>query len=209
MCDVCREKEAMGLQPKLIVGAADDPFEREADAAAAASAKEVAARAYTVGSHVVFGADSYAPATRDGRSLIAHDLAHVVQQTGTVQRASLWTEAVGNLNGEEEEEEAQQAALVFEEEQEGFGGIVQRFPRGKMFGDEPLDPWPEKTEAAMIMAEMKAVEDCMKNMPPDPVECDPNRALTWNDFAGPQTCRARSARPATRGSRSAPRIPRS
>jgi len=51
-----------------------------ADARAAASAKAVRARAYTVGQHVVFGAASYAPASADGRRLIAHELSHVVQQ---------------------------------------------------------------------------------------------------------------------------------
>lgn len=52
-----------------------------ADSAAAASASAVAASAYTVGSHVVFGAGRYAPATDAGRRLLAHELAHVVQQS--------------------------------------------------------------------------------------------------------------------------------
>ena len=37
------------------------------------------ARAFTVGSHVVFNAGQYAPASRSGRKLIAHELAHVSQ----------------------------------------------------------------------------------------------------------------------------------
>jgi hypothetical protein len=48
--------------------------------AGAQSAREVSARAYTVGEHLVFGAGEYAPATYEGRRLIAHELAHVVQQ---------------------------------------------------------------------------------------------------------------------------------
>jgi Domain of unknown function (DUF4157) len=47
---------------------------------AAASAQSVGAAAYTVGRHVVFGAGRYAPGTAEGRSLLAHELAHVVQQ---------------------------------------------------------------------------------------------------------------------------------
>jgi len=47
------------------------------DAAAAANAK-----AFTVGSHLVFAAHEYAPHTRSGKGLIAHELAHVVQQAG-------------------------------------------------------------------------------------------------------------------------------
>lgn len=45
------------------------------------SAREVNAHAYTVGHDIVFGAGQFAPGTRDGRRLIAHELTHVVQQT--------------------------------------------------------------------------------------------------------------------------------
>ena len=50
------------------------------DAKAAASAQAVRASAYTVGSHVVFGAGRYAPATSSGQELLAHELAHTIQQ---------------------------------------------------------------------------------------------------------------------------------
>ena len=53
-----------------------------ADARAAASAKAVSAQAYTVGRHVVFGDGAYRPTTGEGRRLVAHELAHVVQQGG-------------------------------------------------------------------------------------------------------------------------------
>jgi len=47
---------------------------------AAASAREVSALAYTVGSDIVFGSGRYAPGTEAGRSLLAHELVHTVQQ---------------------------------------------------------------------------------------------------------------------------------
>ena len=53
-----------------------------ADAGAAESARSVHALAYTVGNDVVFGTGQYAPGTRAGQQLLAHELAHVVQQTG-------------------------------------------------------------------------------------------------------------------------------
>jgi hypothetical protein len=57
------------------------------DAAAAASARAVGAAAYTVGSHVVFGAGRHAPGIPEGRALIAHELAHVLQRRdGLLQR---------------------------------------------------------------------------------------------------------------------------
>lgn len=46
--------------------------------AAAASARAVGARAYTVGSHIVLGAGE--PSGVEGRRLLAHELAHVAQQ---------------------------------------------------------------------------------------------------------------------------------
>lgn len=48
---------------------------------AARSAAGVAARAYTVGHDIVFGPGEYAPASSSGRRLLAHELAHVVQQS--------------------------------------------------------------------------------------------------------------------------------
>lgn len=51
-----------------------------ADAHAGTSARAVDAAAYTVGHHVVFGAQQFAPSTERGRRLLAHELAHVLQQ---------------------------------------------------------------------------------------------------------------------------------
>ena len=48
--------------------------------AAAESAHAVQARAYTVGSDVVFGSGAYQPDTPEGRHTLAHELTHVVQQ---------------------------------------------------------------------------------------------------------------------------------
>lgn len=49
---------------------------------AAETAADVGASAYTVGPHIVFGQGGYAPSTHTGRQLLAHELAHVVQQGG-------------------------------------------------------------------------------------------------------------------------------
>jgi hypothetical protein len=50
------------------------------DAGAARSAGSVGALAYTVGDHIVFGAGRYRPETTAGRHLLAHELAHTIQQ---------------------------------------------------------------------------------------------------------------------------------
>jgi hypothetical protein len=53
-----------------------------ADDRAADSANAVDALAYTVGTHIAFASGQYAPNDTAGRRLLAHELAHVVQQTG-------------------------------------------------------------------------------------------------------------------------------
>ncbi|HXT27537.1 MAG TPA: DUF4157 domain-containing protein [Candidatus Eisenbacteria bacterium] len=50
------------------------------DALAAGSARAVNARAFTLGNHVVFGEQEYAPHTPGGQKLLAHELTHTVQQ---------------------------------------------------------------------------------------------------------------------------------
>jgi hypothetical protein len=54
------------------------------DKQAATSAEQISARAYTVGRDIVFGSGEYAPTTVMGQQLLAHELAHVVQQRGQV-----------------------------------------------------------------------------------------------------------------------------
>jgi hypothetical protein len=54
---------------------------------AAESAGAINARAYTLGSTVVFGAGEYQPGLEEGRRLLAHELAHVVQQSETAHSA--------------------------------------------------------------------------------------------------------------------------
>lgn len=157
-CEACSKKKRLGLQAKLVIGAANDPLEHEANrvadqvlatpthaaagtapphiqrfprqsgseaatapvsvgqalatpgspmepglrhdmelrfghdfsrvrvhtgAAADTSAQEVGALAYTVGHHVVFGSGQFLPGNESGRHLLAHELTHVVQQSGT------------------------------------------------------------------------------------------------------------------------------
>lgn len=50
------------------------------DPQAGASADAVHARAYTYGQHIVFAAGQYQPHAAEGRRLLAHELAHTVQQ---------------------------------------------------------------------------------------------------------------------------------
>ena len=59
------------------------------DTRAIESARAVNANAYTVGNHLVFGAGRYSPNTHTGKQLLAHELAHVLQQNSDGSAASL------------------------------------------------------------------------------------------------------------------------
>ena len=50
------------------------------DARAGSSAQAIGALAYTVGNDIVFDVGRYAPGVPEGRSLLAHELTHVIQQ---------------------------------------------------------------------------------------------------------------------------------
>ena len=50
------------------------------DGAAAQAARAIDARAYTLGNHIAFAPGAHAPSRHDGAHLLAHELAHVVQQ---------------------------------------------------------------------------------------------------------------------------------
>lgn len=62
-----------------------------ADDRAAHAAALLQARALTLGQGIVFGAGQYAPQTPAGNELIAHELAHVVQQAGKPKPVSRWS----------------------------------------------------------------------------------------------------------------------
>jgi Domain of unknown function (DUF4157) len=78
------------------------------DAPATTSAREVGARAYTTGEHVVFNAGGYAPGTAAGERLLAHELTHVVQQRGIAAGAP----AVSDPSDSSEREAERVAAAV-------------------------------------------------------------------------------------------------
>jgi hypothetical protein len=77
------------------------------DSRAAQSADALAANAYTTGRDIYFAAGKYAPGSRDGQHLLAHELTHTVQQS----QLSLARSSVGDLRlsqpGEPLEREAE------------------------------------------------------------------------------------------------------
>lgn len=58
------------------------------DSQAGESARAINAHAYTAGSDIAFAPGKYQPESQSGRQLLAHELAHTVQQSGLQRRAS-------------------------------------------------------------------------------------------------------------------------
>jgi outer membrane protein OmpA-like peptidoglycan-associated protein len=81
------------------------------DARASESARNVNARAYTVGGDIVFGRGEYDPHSSAGRHLLAHELAHVVQQSGPGSAGEGVTR-IGDTNDAAESHAQQAANLV-------------------------------------------------------------------------------------------------
>jgi outer membrane protein OmpA-like peptidoglycan-associated protein len=63
---------------------------------ASQAASQVQALAFTTGRDIVFGAGQYRPGDDAGRRLMAHELTHVVQQSGTLGRAPALIQRLGD-----------------------------------------------------------------------------------------------------------------
>jgi hypothetical protein len=123
------------------------------DEMAAESARAVNALAYTVGSEVVFGRGRYSPATGAGKKLLAHELAHTIQQNGAT-RPDEDDLRVGAVDTTAEREAARAAEALVSNEGSVVSpysapGIVQRQVAG---GANPsaggaVSP-PQKSESA-------------------------------------------------------------
>lgn len=75
--------------------------------AAADAAAELGARAFTVGKTIYFGAGAWDPSSADGQHLLAHELAHTLQQSGEVPSGG---ELPASQPGDATEREAHRAA---------------------------------------------------------------------------------------------------
>jgi hypothetical protein len=93
------------------------------DSSAAASAEAVNAAAYTVGRDVVFGAGRYEPSTPRGRTLIAHELTHVVQQRFASSTSELLR--VNTPRGDDEIEATATARRVLGRSADSTPSLVQ------------------------------------------------------------------------------------
>jgi hypothetical protein len=108
--------------------------------AAKAASKSLDARAFTVGSHVVFNAGEFAPSSRSGRKLIAHELAHVSQnQKAAVQGnasagAAIKRESIiGKASSYLSEKKEQAGKAIDAKKWEIYRGMIAGMKAGKNY----------------------------------------------------------------------------
>lgn len=136
------------------------------DTASHAAAASLGARAFTTGQDVHFAAQQYRPASRDGIQLLAHELAHTIQQRGAVPTNGVQAYSVDSVDSplEREAESAARtvahggAALVRAGSAAGVPALVQRQP-SPVHGDPdaganramrdgvPYEKWSPSVEA--------------------------------------------------------------
>lgn len=125
------------------------------DSEAAASARSIHAQAYTVGSNVVFGQGEFRPRTDEGQSLIAHELAHVVQND-----AASTIEPRMSQDGEPSEQAAHQVAQFTPSAQRSAGlaaqlsvPALQRQPADTAAPDFRLrpSPWFQRSMGQLVI----------------------------------------------------------
>ncbi|MCT2593905.1 DUF4157 domain-containing protein [Streptomyces sp. N2-109] len=118
------------------------------DSAAHDSAREVGARAYTVGSDIVFQRDAYDPSSHDGRTTLAHELTHVVQQrSGPVEG----TEAPGGIRVSDPSDRFEQEASARAEQV-----MSQPSPASPA---QPATPTAVSTTTAAVQRQAEEGED--------------------------------------------------
>lgn len=117
---------------------------------AAESARSVNARAYTSGCNVVFGEGQYYPGTEAGNRLIAHELAHTLQQhktSGRVYRTPDWEDVTTGSRLESFRDRAGATARMRRLESANPGREYHIVQRGRKFVIQSR-PRPSATPAA-------------------------------------------------------------
>ena len=139
-------------------------------AAASESANAVAARAYTAGHHIVFGNAQFAPKTPAGRTLLAHELAHVVQQRSHPSPSGPMK--IGAPDDAFEHAADRAAALVTS------GGASERPSLGRATHGIQREPDPNKTPP--LAGPYTGYRQFPPSPPPPPT---PPQAVCWKNEA--------------------------
>lgn len=100
------------------------------DNQAAGLSRSLNARAFTVGNHIAFSNGEYRPGTLIGDALIAHELAHVIQQQQGIQESSLGLNSQTNVALENEADRSAIGAVL--STLSGLGGNLNKLRKRVM-----------------------------------------------------------------------------
>jgi hypothetical protein len=133
-------------------GADFSPVRVHTDTRAAETAKTIHARAFTVGRNIAFGTGQYAPESREGQQLLAHELTHVVQQgSAKAVDASLIRREEAAVEGGPAAEDTGETAR---RELEGITGRAVRKP-GRISREQFLRQVPDPRKGENIVATLQ------------------------------------------------------
>ncbi|WP_437640245.1 eCIS core domain-containing protein [Sorangium sp. So ce854] len=152
-----------------------------ADAAAARAASDISARAFTVGQDIAFGAGAYRPGTLAGDALLAHELAHTVQQRGAggaVQRAPLEATQVSSL--EQDADRAAVAAILPSYAHLSSNGELSAHARAH--GAHHLAAEEAAASARPALSSGLRLQRCSRSTPPDTTLYAPAVPRTGEQF---------------------------
>jgi len=133
-----------------------------ADSEAAESARSVNSLAYTVGQNVVFDAGQFAPRTSSGQRLLAHELAHVVQQHA--QAASSPLSIADALDPGELEADRMVHGLINGDQPAGMNTKTGPRLMRKLKVDKPGEMIPDPTGQGLKQTNAATVEGYLREL---------------------------------------------
>lgn len=155
------------------------------DHQAADTARQLNARAFTFGNHVAFGAGEHSSHDSSSRHLLAHELAHTVQQSNTIHRKELTPEQVASADAQVTEGVTFVGNLkaTMYAEPDKSSEVVSRFHFGerlrKIHQDSPLPPgWVRCTSIGFLGTRTGFIDKSeLLDPPPQLIQQDPGMRL--------------------------------
>lgn len=153
---------AVRKQMETSIGADFGDVGVHTDAEADGLNRSLHARAFTTGRNIFFRQGAYDPGTSGGRELLAHELTHVVQQSGSAIRRKL---VVGQPGDAYEQEADAVARSVMQHEDHGK---VQRQPEEEKEEEKEEETVHRRAEGAPLQREAEEEEETTAQAKPEP-----------------------------------------
>jgi hypothetical protein len=130
-----------------------------ADDHAAQLSSDMNARAFTVGNHIAFAADEYQPGTMMGDALMAHELAHTMQQAGNIhQKGELDNQTENSLEHDADANAAEAVASIWSNKSSTKKKDIRpKIKKGLSITRCKKTPPPKKAIEKMDLTELKEI----------------------------------------------------